>query len=68
MRIVPSVTTTLPATFTNVYSSIIMPRCIGCHKPASSGVNVGLLDMSGNAWEWTRSPPEPKAQGPKPQP
>lgn len=37
---------TLNPTFTNVYASIISQRCIGCHRPGGSGVNVGLLDMS----------------------
>jgi hypothetical protein len=41
--------TALTPTFTNVYSSIISARCISCHKPASSGVTVGLLDMSTQA-------------------
>jgi hypothetical protein len=36
----------LDPTFTNVYSKIIGVRCIGCHKPASSGVTIGMLDMS----------------------
>jgi hypothetical protein len=34
------------ATFTNVYADIIGVRCIGCHRPGGSGVNVGKLDMS----------------------
>lgn len=38
--------TTLTPTFTNVYSSVISARCIGCHRPGGSGVNAGLLDMS----------------------
>jgi hypothetical protein len=44
-----SVTVTCDAvtpTFTNVYTDIIGARCISCHKPGSSGVTVGMLDMS----------------------
>jgi len=44
-----SVTVTCDAlapTFTNVYNTIITARCTSCHKPGSSGVTVGLLDMS----------------------
>jgi hypothetical protein len=37
---------TLNPTFTNVYNSIISPRCVSCHRPGSGGVNVGRLDMS----------------------
>ena len=37
---------TLTPTFTNVYTSVIGVRCIGCHRPGGSGVNVGMLDMS----------------------
>jgi len=33
-------------TFTNVYANVIGVRCIGCHRPGGSGVNVGMLDMS----------------------
>ncbi len=33
-------------TFTNVYANIITARCTSCHRPGSSGVNVGMLDMS----------------------
>jgi hypothetical protein len=40
---------TLLPTFTNVYSSIIGARCVGCHKPGSSGVTTGMLDMSSQA-------------------
>jgi mono/diheme cytochrome c family protein len=36
-------------TFTNVYTDIVGVRCIGCHKPGSSGVTVGMLDMSSQA-------------------
>jgi hypothetical protein len=45
--------TTLTPTFTNVYASIISPRCVSCHKPAGPGVNVGLLDMSTQAAAYT---------------
>ncbi|MGE0549169.1 MAG: hypothetical protein AB7O24_23370 [Kofleriaceae bacterium] len=38
--------TALAPTFTNVYSSILVARCNGCHKPGGSGVNGGLLDTS----------------------
>lgn len=44
-----SVTVTCDAvtpTFTNVYADIIGARCVSCHKPGSSGVTVGQLDMS----------------------
>lgn len=44
---------TLNPTFTNVYSSIIGVRCIGCHRPGGSGVTVGLLDMSTPAAAYT---------------
>jgi hypothetical protein len=37
---------TVNPTFTNVYTNIIGARCISCHKPGSSGVTVGQLDMS----------------------
>jgi len=37
---------TLDPTFTNVYASIIGVRCIGCHRPGSGGVTVGMLDLS----------------------
>jgi len=40
---------TLNPTFTNVYANIIGVRCIGCHRPGGSGVNVGMLDMSTQA-------------------
>jgi hypothetical protein len=40
-------------TFTNVYTDIIGVRCIGCHKPGSSGVTVGMLDMSTQAAAYT---------------
>jgi hypothetical protein len=43
----------LTPTFTNVYSSVISARCISCHKPTSSGVTVGLLDMSTQAAAYT---------------
>lgn len=36
----------LNPTFTNVYSTIIGQRCIGCHRPGGGGVTVGMLDMS----------------------
>ena len=38
--------TTLPPTFTNVYSSVIAARCVSCHKPGGPGVTSGQLDMS----------------------
>ncbi len=44
-----SVTVTCDAvnpTFTNVYANIITARCTSCHRPGSSGVTVGMLDMS----------------------
>ncbi|MGE0869061.1 MAG: hypothetical protein AB7P03_10870 [Kofleriaceae bacterium] len=41
--------TELEPTFTNVYASILVPRCNGCHKPGGSGVNGGLLDTSTQA-------------------
>jgi len=41
--------TTLNPTFTNVYTNIIGARCIGCHRPNSSGVSAGNLDMSTQA-------------------
>jgi hypothetical protein len=44
-----SVTVTCSAvdpTFTRVYTTIIGPRCAGCHRPGGSGVMVGMLDMS----------------------
>jgi len=37
---------TLNPTFTNVYANVISQRCISCHRPGASGVNVGMLDMS----------------------
>jgi hypothetical protein len=37
---------TLNPTFTNVYATIIGQRCIGCHRPGSGGVTVGMLDLS----------------------
>jgi hypothetical protein len=37
---------TVNPTFTNVYANIIGVRCIGCHRPGGSGVNVGRLDMN----------------------
>jgi len=40
---------TVDPTFTNVYTDIIGVRCISCHKPGSSGVTVGQLDMSTQA-------------------
>jgi hypothetical protein len=40
---------TLNPTFTNVYANVIGARCTGCHRPGSSGVNVGILDMSTQA-------------------
>lgn len=47
-----SVTVTCDAvdpTFTNIYADIITGRCTNCHRPGSSGVNVGMLDMSTQA-------------------
>jgi len=47
-----SVTVTCDAvapTFTNLYAGIISARCVSCHRPGSSGVTVGLLDMSTQA-------------------
>jgi hypothetical protein len=44
---------TLNPTFTNVYANVIGARCTGCHRPGSSGVNVGMLDMSTQAVAYT---------------
>lgn len=41
--------TTLNPTFTNVYTNIIGARCIGCHRPNTSGISSGNLDMSTQA-------------------
>ncbi len=44
---------TLNPTFTNVYASIIARRCIGCHRPGSGGVTVGMLDLSSQSVAYT---------------
>ncbi len=36
----------LDPTFTNVYATIIDPRCAFCHHPGGGGGTVGMLDMS----------------------
>jgi hypothetical protein len=40
---------TLDPTFTNVYASVLTPRCISCHVPGKNGVTVGNLDMTTQA-------------------
>jgi hypothetical protein len=40
-------------TFTQVYTTVIMARCLTCHIPGGIGVTSGMLDMSTKAAAYT---------------
>ena len=40
-------------TWTEVYTDIIMPTCVGCHNPGGNGGTLGKLDMSSQDTAYT---------------